>query len=457
MAVTSSIINLDKFLVGPWKFNNVSTIEGCSSIRLEFQYPSDFFTVKVMSKELTEVLGSFTLRRISGQDFSFTTGLQGSISNMSVKVLVELDQIQYVDYDLKRAVSQHRTEIEFEETDGPPVARVRKHARVDASSQGNFVERTLRCHLVTLITDPVEAGNLRDVVIYSTENPGEVQSSGHQRSLHLSTGGSQWDQDVNESLKIDLLKKSKERGIFDSIAVSERLPPQSTSTQGLQLVPTLPFWVVFIPWWLYCKPLRRLIQLSITLYVVLTVMWALWQLHRHFYLIQALLAPILSLLKWYLAPFVTFADYLFSRFTALWYQFINPVYILLGTLFLPAKSFINFIWLILGPIITSQPVRTVILPLLSILGKPIRLIVYILQKSRLNLASLDVVRLQLSIATNVVISSTKSIWFGFLRLFRYSQDQQRKKQALMGQLKESQFLSPHSARRRHTIHAGSTQ
>ena len=439
-------ICLQRFGVGPWTFGNVSSEEGFSNIILEFQQASNFFNVKVMSREMSTVLCSFTLRGVTGQDFSFVSGVQGSVSDLSVKLMLELSQITYVDYDLQSAVAQVRGERNQDDSGVKELHRGCQ-ARNNASNQRNLVERKLRCHLVTLLVDPVDAGNLKDMVLHSTSCVLDVPSIDPQASLQLSTGPPQWDEDIDGPVHVG--KRGLGRNVYDSVSISRRsLTQAKESTHNLHLIPTLPFWVVFIPWWLYCKSLRRLMQISITLYVAFSVFWALWQLHRHFYLIQALLAPILAFAKLYLAPLVTSMDYLLSCFTSWWYQFINPAYILLGIFFSPLITFIKVIWMFLRPIVTSQLVSSVFMPLLNVLWKPFKLLVLIVQKSRLNLASLDVVRLQLSIAMNVVIGSTKSLWFGFLRLFRYSKDMQKQKQALKGQLNESQLLSSHNIRRR---------
>ena len=436
MALHTTInIQLRSFGIGPWKFNNLSTYEGCSSLVMEYQYPSEIVTVKVLSRDLAAVAGSFSLCGISAQLMSLANETPGYMMSMHVKLLLEVKRIQYVDFNLQSAVknsssTRNTTEADKHSSDGSP---------------SDAIERKLRCHLATITADPMEAANLRDIVQLCVEEDQQLGVTGSVQEDAAACAKPAPLVTITEEtdgVNSEVQKRGPHRGVsvFDS-CIPSAAPEQTQEGRNTCLVPTLPFWAPYIPWWMYSRLLRRTLEMTVLLYLVFSMIWALWQLHRHFYIIQAVIAPIIAILKRYMAPILRLMDQYLASFTAIWVQLINPVYILvgplfapalriLGPLFAPAVHVLRLLWTTLKPLMHSQLVKMVIVPVFTFLVKPLTLVWSLLAKTRISLTALDEVKMRLSIVLNLVVGSVKSIWTGLVRFLHYFQAAKKRKKAM---------------------------
>ena len=105
---------------------------------------------------------------------------------------------------------------------------------------------------------------------------------------------------------------------------------QSTSGERNSLKFGLPQWALYIPWWLYSGRVRRAIQLCLILYTIFSVVWASWQLYRHFNIIQVALQPIVAALKVYLSTVMHLLAMSMEYFTELWTTLLSPLNVLFG-------------------------------------------------------------------------------------------------------------------------------
>ena len=431
MALSTISVQLQAFNVGPWKFSNLSTIDGCSSLVLEYQYPSEILTVKVLSRDLATLAGSFSLCGVSAQRVSLEYETPGCMMSMRVRLLLEVKSVHYVEFDLQSVVKNSNRSRSNE---------VASSERSAGHSSSDAVERKLRCHLVTLTADPVESANLRDIVQLCVEEYQELRGTGSVgKEAETSAGAfasaiplapiSEEVDGVHSETRKRRHQLNREMSVFDSY-IPSAAPEQTREEKKTYLVPTLPFWVPYIPWWLYSMPLRRAIQMVLLLYLVFSMTWALWQLHRHFYIIQAAIAPIIAILKRYMAPILLFMDHFLASFTPIWVQLINPVYILLGPLFTPAIYVLRILWQTFKPLVHSSLIKTVFVPFFTVLFKPLACVWSLLAKTRISLTSFDEVKMRVSLVLNLVLGSVKSIWTGLLRLLRYSQAVQKQKKAM---------------------------
>ena len=151
---------------------------------------------------------------------------------------------------------------------------------------------TIGCRRVTLTASIHECGHLRDMLLFLNSDT-FVDEIAHQ------TG----EQD-----------QSNDGGDRDR--------------KGLKF--GLPHWALYIPWWLYSGRVRKAIQLCLLLYTIFSVVWASWQLYRHFNIIQVALQPIVTALKVYLSTVMTLVSVFLEFFTDLWTTFLSPLNILFG-------------------------------------------------------------------------------------------------------------------------------
>ncbi|XP_028404340.1 uncharacterized protein LOC114526985 [Dendronephthya gigantea] len=150
---------------------------------------------------------------------------------------------------------------------------------------------------------------------------------------------------VNETGAIrDLLRKLK--GIYTSTNLDEntsiRHPNGSSETSSQtntkHLKEGLPKWVEYIPHFLYSKRTRQCIQLAIYVYLVFSVMWALWQLYRYVEFVREFLRPLIDFLQYQyrlLDYAIRFFNTIFEEYTVQWLCFIKPLYTVASTMAAP--------------------------------------------------------------------------------------------------------------------------
>ena len=153
-------------------------------------------------------------------------------------------------------------------------------------------ETSIGCRRVTLIASIHECGHLRDMLLF-------LNSDMLVDEISQQSG----DQD-----------QSNDGGDHDR--------------KGLKF--GLPHWALYIPWWLYSGRVRKAIQLCLLLYTIFSVVWASWQLYRHFNIIHEALQPIVAVLKVYLSTVMSLVSVFLEFFTDLWTTFLSPLNILFG-------------------------------------------------------------------------------------------------------------------------------
>ena len=190
----------------------------------------------------------------------------------------------------------------------------------------------------------------------------------------------------------------------------------------------LPWWSIYIPWWIYSGKTRKLLQLSLLLYSVFTIIWASWQLHRHVNVIQLAFDPIVKLLKYYLDDVMIEIDDFLDWFTELSTTFLRPIHIFSGLIIVPMINTLLAFKTVLAPFMT---------PILNFAGQFSRFITPVsncltgawqsIMSSRVALQNIDLTQ---HVAKNLVINSFKAIFQGLLRLIGYSRAKSKEQKVI---------------------------
>ena len=191
---------------------------------------------------------------------------------------------------------------------------------------------------------------------------------------------------------------------------------------------SLPWWSIYIPWWIYSGKVRKLLQLSLLLYSVFTIIWASWQLYRHVNVIQLAFDPIVKLLKVYLDDIMVEIDDFLAWFTELSTTFLRPIHIFSGLIIVPMVNTILAFKSVLAPLTT---------PIISFAGQFSRFLTPVskcfaglwhsIMSSRVALQNIDLTQ---QVAKNLVISSFKAIFQGLLRVVGYSRAKSKEQKVI---------------------------
>ena len=131
--------------------------------------------------------------------------------------------------------------------------------------------------------------------------------------------------------------------------------------RDVKLYEGIPQWSLLLPWWIYSKRLRIIIQQILILYVIFNSFWALWQLYRHVDIIRETLEPIIILIQQTCHVYVSFAieavDMIMEQFSNLWWKF-----------FAPLKVLIQPLWNIQLPLLIT-PLVKLLMSIYSIFGQ----------------------------------------------------------------------------------------
>ena len=105
---------------------------------------------------------------------------------------------------------------------------------------------------------------------------------------------------------------------------------------NLRLYESIPKWSLLLPWWLYSKKLRIIIQQLLIFYTIFNTFWALWQLYRHVDIIRETLEPAIILLQEVCHVHISYAmetiDIAMEHFSNFWWRFFAPLKVLVGPL-----------------------------------------------------------------------------------------------------------------------------
>jgi len=99
----------------------------------------------------------------------------------------------------------------------------------------------------------------------------------------------------------------------------------------------IPQWTSMLPWWLYSKRLRTIIQQVLIFYTIFNTFWALWQLYRHVDVIRETIEPVLMSIHEachaYLSLAMKIVNIAMEHFTSVWWRFFAPLKVLIGPLY----------------------------------------------------------------------------------------------------------------------------
>lgn len=138
----------------------------------------------------------------------------------------------------------------------------------------------------------------------------------------------------------DVLRSLRNAKQLDSSFDGETLSREGES-EGVAMVcrerklrEGLPDWTPYIPHRIYSPAVRGLIESVITLYTIFSILWALWQLHRHVDFIRAHVQPIIDALKYHVQLMdecIHFLNGLFEEVTEQWLAYVKPGYVILSS------------------------------------------------------------------------------------------------------------------------------
>ncbi|XP_022810151.1 uncharacterized protein LOC111347158 [Stylophora pistillata] len=137
----------------------------------------------------------------------------------------------------------------------------------------------------------------------------------------------------------------------------------------------LPDWTPYIPHRVYSPAVRGLIESVITLYTIFSILWALWQLHRHVDFIRAYMQPIIDALKYHVQLMdecIHFLNGLFEELTEQWLAYVKPGYVILSSFASPLIAVGREMWFAVVSFSTAfavifRPLYLLFQPILNIL------------------------------------------------------------------------------------------
>ena len=107
-------------------------------------------------------------------------------------------------------------------------------------------------------------------------------------------------------------------------------------TRDVRIYEGIPQWSLLLPWWLYSKRIRIIIQQVLILYAFFNTFWALWQLYRHVDMIRDTVEPVIILLQETCHVYISFAmeaiNTAMEHFSNYWWRFFAPLKVLVEPL-----------------------------------------------------------------------------------------------------------------------------
>lgn len=388
-------VPLEKVNVGSWRY----TARELGDIELLYELQSSDLLIRTDSSGTNGgESGIFRITQVSAADLSLVSVVPGSLESMVTRLILETEE-----------------DILFE----PAVPR-----EMSSGSSKHGGELASDCRIVAITASVHESGHLRDMLLFLKSNYASKDLS--PDSVFLSP------QRVNPTV---------ERATLDASPEGENIEVQTPHVTFLE---GLPFWVSYVPWQLYTKKARIVIQWVILLYSIFSVMWACWQLYRHIHIIRFVIAPIIALIKPYLSFLFYWFDYVFAIFTETWQKFLSLLNILRGIVITPLLGSLLQLKQVFSPLVTAlmqclnssglmSAVKSLLLLvwyLLGIIRKPFSFVWNGILNSRIAVASLDLPRLQLQWVCSVITNSFRAIGLGLARLFGYTRRQHKRRKAL---------------------------
>lgn len=388
-------VPLEKVEFGSWKY----TATELEDIELLYELESSHLLVKVdISGTNGAEPATFRIRTVSAADLSLISVVPGSLETMVARLVLETeDTISY--------------------TTAVPEALLAK-----SNSSKEDEENVLDCRIITVTASVHESGHLRDILLFLK---------------------SEYAADVDpDSVFVSPQRKKLTKPSPDSTTFPNT---QFTFLEGL------PYWVLYIPWWLYSKKCRVLLQWLIVVYSIISVIWAVWQLYKHVNVIHVVVEPIILLLKYYLSGVMEAFDLVLAVFTHWWQTILSPLNILRGLITAPLLTVLFQLRTVFGPMASAifqcfnnSALKSLLVlfvqvfrftgstawSVLKVIGKPLNLVWRSILNSRVAVASLDFHRMRLSWIFSLVMNSLRSIGRGLLNLAGYTRKEHKKRKAM---------------------------
>ena len=447
-------VALERLEIGRWKYVGTIFEQESSDLELLYELESSDLLIKcnVRGHDGTGPPATFRMRDVSAADLSLVCVVPGSLESMVARLVLETEEpIEY-------SVCGLESEESKEEPEGSVSASGkgdRRSSDDDDTKQREKEVKTLNSRIVVLTASVHETGHLRDILLFLKGGyAGKVSPD----ALYLSPKSSRKAHESTDSTNASDLSRIN-------------------GNQQITFLESLPFWVRYIPWWVYSRNMRISIQNVFFIYSLFSVIWASWQLYRNVNVIHHVLEPIIVALRdVYLSSVMEISDWVLALLTDFWMRFLSPLNILQGlllapvlqaaiqlrTIFLPLVqalySVVMMAWRCLPNTQLLTALRNLALGLYSIacalgqnlwlvmaaLTKPLYFIWQTILNSRVAVASLDLNRIKLSWVVNLVTGSARAIGLGMAKLFGYTSNRRK---VIRAQQHPSQYL--HSPSPRH--------
>ena len=268
-------VPLERVELGSWKY----TATELEDIELLYELESSDLLIRTSVGGMNGAFpATFRVRDVSAADLSLVNIVPGSPESMVARLVLETES----------DVSYNHNPQDMKDHEAEQIK--------------------IKCHRITVTASVHETGHLRDVLLF------------------LKCG---CVEDLSPDCLFIGLKRRRSSsemhplGISSTTSSTGTLP--TTATHQVTFLEGLPFWAFYIPWRLYSKRMRVVIQKMFQLYLVFSVIWASWQLYRHVNVIHLALEPLVNILKLYLLSAMNAMDALLALFTVWWATFLNPL------------------------------------------------------------------------------------------------------------------------------------
>lgn len=451
-------VPLERLEIGRTKY--VATDLNDLELLYELESSGLRITCSTSSSDGTTPPATFSVSDISAADLSLVNVIPGSLESMVARLVLETEEP--IECLIPSSLSKDGTVSQLLSA-GCNSEDATNCVGTDGDGGSGHEEvlvKMVHCRIVVMTASVHEAGHLRDILLFLK---GGYEGKVSPDAIFLSPRPTQPQQQQEETGEPPRNARSDSSNVTSEI----------TSSQITFLEP-LPFWVRYVPWWIYSRNMRISIQNTLFIYSLFSVVWAFWQLYRNVNVIQNVLEPIIAVLKEvYLASVIDVFDRCLAVFTDFWMRFLSPLNIIQGLLLAPvlqAMLQLKTIFLPLAQITYSLVLvvwqclpNTQLLAFLSstvfgvytlvcVMGqalwlvvthlmKPVQLIWQGVLNSRIAVTSLDLHRLKLSWVLNVFLGSIRAIGNGTAKLCGYTS---KRRKVLKAKKDPSKYLRMHS-------------
>ena len=413
-------VPLERVELGAWRY----TAAELDDIELLYELESSHLLVRTSVRGSSDDAppATFRIRQVSAASLSLVNVVPSSLESMVARLVLETE-----------------TEISYTcstvDTVGPENENETPPSHPPSSGEGTS---QIESHVVVMTASVHEAGRLRDTLLFL--KGGLNPSLASADATFLSPRSRERDGASDEGSPTD----STDDPAFEPPKV------QVTFLEGL------PYWVGYIPWWLYSKKTRVFIQWLILLYSIITVLWAFWQLYRHVNIIQLALQPIIAALRIHLKYFMETVDVVMAALTVWWMTYLSPLNILLTvfrsqmlqvllsvrSVFMPLLNALYPMWKLISNSALLSSIKALFwvvyylaayvgrlfLGLLSVCSRPLTFLYNFFLQYRV--ISIDMQRIRLSWIMGLVLNSLRAIGNGFAKLAGYTHKKKKQHKAL---------------------------